>query len=138
MYNLLQKFADYREERRWISTAVGTLWYRDNIRCFPDRRNFSSFNRCVEDLGKYRLLKVVMALKDSSDFLQAISHALQQLSTPSMVLKSEQKASNLSSLCTKEKTCSCGYPQGLASQSAMKLYHLCLNLNSECYRVFAG
>jgi len=59
MYNLLQKFADYREERnrsiaRWISTAVGTLWYRDNIGCFPDRRNFSSFNGCVEDLGKYR------------------------------------------------------------------------------------
>ena len=57
MCNPLQKFADYREERnrsiaQWISTAVGTLWYRDG--CFPDRRNFSSFNGCVEDLGKYR------------------------------------------------------------------------------------
>jgi len=34
-----------------------------------------------------------MELKDSSDFSQANSHALQQLSTPSMGLKSEQKAS---------------------------------------------
>jgi len=34
-----------------------------------------------------------MASKDSSDFSQAISHALQRLSTPSMVLKPEQKAS---------------------------------------------
>ena len=34
-----------------------------------------------------------MASKDSSDFSQAISYALQQLSTPSMVLKPEQEAS---------------------------------------------
>ena len=34
-----------------------------------------------------------MACNESSDFQQAISHALQRLATPSMVLKPEQRAS---------------------------------------------
>ena len=41
-----------------------------------------------------------MACNESSDFQQTISHALQRLVTPSMVLKPEQRAvSKLSTIC---------------------------------------
>ena len=61
-------------------------------------------------------------------FQQAISHALQQLVTPSMVLKLEQRASIKR---MREKMSFFGYPLDWTSQSAMKPYHLCSILSSE-------
>ena len=49
-----------------------------------------------------------MACNESSDFQQAISHALQRLATPSMVLKTEQRAlPKLSTLPSTRDSVSC-------------------------------